>query len=91
MAIEQSRRAGIRLIVLTGDHKVRVLLLEGGGWPRLAYDCTLLPAPQVTAESICRRIGVFGPDEDTTNLSFTGMRTRCGRVAVANTGLLCRC
>ena len=46
-AIQKCKRAGIRIIVITGDNKE-------------------------TAETICRRIGVFEPEEDLAHKSYTG-------------------
>ncbi|KAJ1468214.1 HAD-like domain-containing protein [Baffinella frigidus] len=69
-AIEDCRKAGIRVMVITGDN------------PK-------------TAETICRMIGIFGPDEDTTGKSYTGkefsvMTLAEKRVAVRSARLFAR-
>ena len=59
-AIERCRKAGIRVIVITGDNKG-------------------------TAEAICRRIGVFGEDENTE-----GKRESFEKCAARNSLEVCR-
>eukprot|EP00850_Spirogloea_muscicola_P005663 SM000026S08912 [mRNA] locus=s26:447090:456715:+ [translate_table: standard] len=58
-AIETCRSAGIRVIVVTGDNK--------------ATDKNLMTniTGQATAESVCRRIGVFEADEELSRSSYT--------------------
>ncbi|GBM96739.1 Calcium-transporting ATPase sarcoplasmic/endoplasmic reticulum type [Araneus ventricosus] len=62
-SIRRCRDAGIRVIVITGDNKVHILL----------FSLSLkMYSGQATAEAICRRIGVFEEDEDCSGMSYSG-------------------
>jgi len=75
-AIQVCKNAKIRVIVITGDNKVCPLLeaMKMLVWVDVNEHAPTITClcDQNTAEAICRRIGIFGPDEDTTGLSYTG-------------------
>jgi len=77
-SIETCRSAGVRVIVITGDNKV-VLARFGLHFffffffkSPIIILLSMFNCFKNTAEAICRRIGVFGNNEDLTGKSFTG-------------------
>ena len=72
-AIKDCNAAGIRVVMITGDNKVKTRYIKrylSNLCPKLTRNN--LGCFQDTAIAICKKIGIFGADEETYGKAYTG-------------------